>query len=94
MRKQSAFKRTRLVFMSAIRALGAATLLFIGLILFDTEAQGDLMWQAVACGAISLVAVRLAWLIWLLNRIVGISLEDQSRDDQPRPFKEPLDDSD
>jgi hypothetical protein len=94
LREQDAFKKTRLVFMSAIRALGAAALVFTGLILLDAEKDGNAFLQSMAFALLVLVTVRLVWLIWLLNEIVSLALKDQSKSDMPQPFSEPLDDPD
>jgi hypothetical protein len=78
LRHQPAFTQTRFVYMTAIRALGAATLVFTALIALDDGHELDAWLAGVAAGVLLLVVVRLCWVIWLMNRLVGLATQDQA----------------
>jgi hypothetical protein len=92
LRHQPAFTQTRFVYMTAIRALGTATLVFTALIALDDGHELDAWLAGVAAGVLLLVVVRLCWVIWLMNRLVGLATQDQAvSPDHIVPFSEPSD---
>jgi hypothetical protein len=92
LRQQDAFAQTRVVFMTAIRGLGIATLLYTALILLDDGNDVAAWLQGLIVAVFVLVVVRLGWLVWLLNQLVSLATEDRkvSRD-HIVPFSEPPD---
>lgn len=95
LRNQPEFQQTRVVFMHAIYALALATVIFTGLIVIDTGQSGAWFLEAPAAGVIAFVITRLAWVLWLLDRLLRVSLADGHEDSDAEtilPFDEPPDD--
>jgi hypothetical protein len=95
LRDQPEFQKTRVVFMYTIYALALATGVFTALIVIDTGQVGAWFLEAPAAGVLALVVTRLAWVLWLLDRLLFISLADRRprpASAAPLPFDEPLDD--
>jgi hypothetical protein len=94
LREQSEFRQTRAVFMHAIYALAVATVVFTGLIVIDTGRVGAWFLEAPAAGVLAFVVIRLAWMLWLLDQLLRITLADRqgAPSGVPQPFDEPLDD--
>lgn len=94
LRDQPEFQKTRIVFMHAIYALALATALFTALIVIDTGQPGAWFLEAFGAGVLAFVVTRLAWMLWLLDQLLRISLADRRQDHSvaPAPFEEPLDD--
>lgn len=96
LREQPEFQQTRVVFMGAIYALALATAVYTALIVIDTGQSGAWFLEAPAAGVIAFVIVRLAWMLWLLDRLLRLTLDDGKEDsdspDAALAFEEPLDD--
>lgn len=95
LREQPEFQQTRGVFMYAIYALALATVIFTALIAIDTGQVGAWFLEAPAAGLLAFVITRLAWVLWLLDQLLRISLADRGHSQipgAPLPFQEPLDD--
>ena len=95
LRDQPEFQKTRVVFMYAIYALALATVVFTALIVIDTGRVGAWFLEAPAAGVLAFVIIRLAWVLWLLDKLLRISLADRPHAPDPvapAPFDEPLDD--
>jgi hypothetical protein len=95
LRDQSEFQQTRVVFMHAIYALALATAVFTALIVIDTGQIGAWFLEAPAAGVLAFVIMRLGWMLWLLDKLLHISLVDRRKDSTagaPLPFDEPVDD--
>jgi hypothetical protein len=95
LRDQPEFQKTRVVFMHAIYALALATAVFTALIVIDTGQVGAWFLEAFAAGILALVITRLAWVLWLLDQLLRISLADRQQNSDPvapAPFDETLDD--
>ncbi|HXD54856.1 MAG TPA: hypothetical protein VN618_08905 [Solirubrobacteraceae bacterium] len=95
LRDQREFQKTRVVFMYAIYALALATAVFTALIVIDTGQVGAWSVEALGAGVLALVVTRLAWVLWLLDQLLRISLDDRRQSSEPiapAPFDEPLDD--
>ena len=95
LRDQPEFQKTRVVFMYAIYALALATVVFTALIVVDTGQVGAWLLEALGAGVLALVITRLAWVLWLLDQLLRISLADRRQSSDPiapAPFDEPLDD--
>lgn len=95
LRDQPEFQKTRGVFMYAIYALALATGVFTALIVIDTGQVGAWFLEALGTGVLALVVTRLAWVLWLLDQLLRISLADRRQSSEPvapAPFDEPLDD--
>jgi hypothetical protein len=95
LRDRPEFQKTRVVFMYTIYALALATGVFTALIVIDTGQVGAWFLEAPAASILALVVTRLAWVLWLLDRLLFISLADRqpcSVSTAPLPFDEPLDD--
>jgi len=94
LRWQEEFQQTRVVFMGAIYALALATAVYTALIVIDTGKVGAWFLEASAAGVIAFVIMRFAWVLWLLDRLLRISLADRRQDSAPQdaalPFNEPL----
>jgi hypothetical protein len=95
LREQPEFQKTRVVFMYAIYALALATVVFTALIVIDTGQVGAWFLEALGAGVLALVLTRLAWVLWLLDQLLRISLSDRRQGSEPgapASFDEPLDD--
>jgi hypothetical protein len=95
LRDQPEFQKTRVVFMYTIYALALATVVFTALIVIDTGQVGAWFLEALGAGVLALVLSRLAWVLWLLDQLLRISLSDRRQEPgsgAPAPFDEPLDD--
>ena len=95
LRDQPEFQKTRVVFMYAIYALALATVVFTALIVIDTGRVGAWFLETPAAGVLAFVIIRLAWVLWLPDQLLHISLADRRHAPDPvapAPFDEPLDD--
>jgi hypothetical protein len=94
--KQELFRtQSRMLFTTAIAALGFATAIFLLLIVVATDKDGFWPpWGYLALGTIALVSERLARLVLFFHDLMGVALEDG--EGKPLavkpPFTESLDD--
>jgi hypothetical protein len=92
LRDQAEFQQTRHIFMRAIRALAMATIVFTALILADAGRTGTLWLELPGVLLGVLVLIRLERVIWLLDQLLRISIQDRMDKTLPNPpFSEPLD---
>lgn len=94
LREQEEFKQTRVVLIGSMHALALSTVVFTVMIIADTGASGCSYREAFAVAVATVVVTRLGWVLWLLNELLRLSLEDEKEagGDPNPPMVEPLHD--